>query len=93
MISKDQLPDNIKEIIRKQVDKFNIRVFTEEVNEIPNVADIPGEGSAKWLKIKDVICVFVDMKNSTKLSASHHAGTTGRAYTAWLLTLSATLVC
>jgi class 3 adenylate cyclase len=81
MISKNQLPDNIKEIIRKQVDKFNVRVFTEEVNEIPDVADIPGEGSAKWLKIKDVICVFVDMKNSTKLSASHHAGTTGRAYT------------
>lgn len=81
MISKDQLPENIKQIIEKQVEKFKVRVFTEEVDEIPNVENIPGEGSARWLKIKDVICVFVDMKNSTKLSASHHAGTTARAYT------------
>ena len=81
MISKDQLPENIRQIIEKQVEKFKVRVFTEEVDEIPNVENIPGEGSARWLKIKDVICVFVDMKNSTKLSASHHAGTTARAYT------------
>jgi class 3 adenylate cyclase len=81
MIGKDQLPEKFKDIINGQIDKFKIRVFTEEVDEIPNVDDIPGEGPAKWLKIKDVICVFVDMKNSTKLSASHHAGTTGRVYT------------
>lgn len=81
MIGKDQLPEKFKDIINGQIDKFKVRVFTEEVDEIPSVDDIPGEGSAKWLKIKDVICVFVDMKNSTKLSASHHAGTTGRVYT------------
>jgi len=38
------------------------------------VDDIPGEGSAKWLKIKDVICVFVDMKNSTKLQCIASCG-------------------
>jgi hypothetical protein len=66
MIGKDQLPEKFRNIINGQVDKFKVRVFTEEVNEIPNVDNIPGEGSAKWLKIKDVICVFVDMKNSTQ---------------------------
>jgi len=81
MIGKDQLPESIRDIINRQVEKFKIRVFTEEIDEIPNVDDIPGEGSAKWLKINNVICVYVDMKNSTKLSASHHAGTTARAYT------------
>lgn len=81
MINKTQLPEKQKEIIDKQIEKFKERVFTEEVDEIPNVDQIPGEGSKKWLKIKDVICVFVDMKNSTKLSASHHAGTTARSYT------------
>jgi class 3 adenylate cyclase len=81
MIGKDQLPEKFRNIISGQVDKFKVPVFTDEVDEIPDVDDIPGEGSAKWLKIKDVICVFVDMKNSTKLSASHHAGTTGKVYT------------
>jgi hypothetical protein len=70
LITKTQLPEKQKEIIEKQIEKFKVRVFTEEIDEIPNVDDIPGEGSKKWLKIKDVICVFVDMKNSTKLSAS-----------------------
>lgn len=81
MISKDQIPENFRAIINRQIEKFKVPVFTEEADKIPNVAEIPGEGSAKWLKIKDVICVFVDMKNSTKLSATHHAGTTGRSYT------------
>jgi len=81
MITKDQLPEEHRDIIERQLEKFKERIFTEEVDEIPNVDDIPGEGSSKWLKIKDVICVFVDMKNSTKLSASHHAGTTARVYT------------
>ncbi|CAM2790123.1 adenylate/guanylate cyclase domain-containing protein [Pseudoalteromonas distincta] len=81
MIGKDQLPEKFRDIINRQVDKFKVRVFTDEVDEIPSVDDIPGESSAKWLKIKDVVCVYVDMKNSTKLSASHHAGTTARSYT------------
>jgi class 3 adenylate cyclase len=37
--------------------------------------------SDKWLQINDVICVYVDMKNSTQFSASSHASTTGKIYT------------
>jgi len=81
MISKKQIPTKYKEIIDAQVEKFKTNIFTEEVDKIPNVDDIPGEQSNKWVKIPDVICVFVDMKNSTKFSARHHAGTTAKVYT------------
>lgn len=81
MITKTQLPSKYKDIIDTQVEKFKTKIFTDEVAKIPNVDDIPGEQSTKWLKIPDVICVFVDMKNSTKFSARHHAGTTARVYT------------
>jgi len=81
MITKDQIPEKYKSIIDKQVEKFKQKIFTDEVKSIPDEAGITTEQSNKWIKIPDVICVFVDMKNSTKFSASHHAGTTAKVYT------------
>lgn len=81
MINIDQLPEQQRTIINVQVQKFKKPVVTEEIPKIPDANDIYGESSGKWLKIKDVICVFVDMKNSTKLNAAHYANTTARSYT------------
>ncbi len=80
MISENQIPKEYKDIIESQLDRFKQKIHTEEIDRIPVVDNIPSEYSEKWLKIKNVICVFVDMKNSTKFSASHHASTTGRVY-------------
>ncbi|HDY7754401.1 TPA: hypothetical protein RQL25_004581 [Vibrio vulnificus] len=81
MINQKQLPENLRVIIEKQVNKFSRPVTTTAMTRIPNVDSIPTEQSGKWLKIDNVVCVFVDMKNSTQLSASHHASSTGRVYT------------
>ncbi|MFA0630351.1 adenylate/guanylate cyclase domain-containing protein [Vibrio sp. 10N.222.49.A3] len=81
MINQKQLPENLRNIIDKQVKKFSKPVSTSSMSRIPNVDSIPTEQSDKWLKIDNVVCVFVDMKNSTQLSASHYASSTGRVYT------------
>lgn len=81
MICEKQMPEKYREVIKKQLEKFKRDVITEQVDKIPNVKDIPTEKSDTWLKIKDVICVFVDMKNSTKLSASQHPKNTAKVYT------------
>lgn len=81
MISKAHLPEQQRNIINTQITKFKKPVQTVELDSIPDANYIPGEASARWLKISDVICVFVDMKNSTKLSAARHANTTARSYT------------
>ena len=81
MITQSQIPEKYRNIINNQVEKFNNHVFTHDKNKIPITDDIPTEQSNKWLKIPDVICVFVDMKNSTKFSATHHASTTAKIYT------------
>ncbi len=81
MINNDQIPEKYRNIIDAQVAKFKENIFTNTVNTIPNTSDITTEQSNRWTKIPDVICVFVDMKNSTKFSASHHAGTTAKVYT------------
>lgn len=80
MISETQIPKQQRKIIEEQIKKFKTKVETVELSKIPDADHIPTEASAKWFKISDVICVFVDMKNSTKLSAVHHSNTTARTY-------------
>ncbi|ELA8177648.1 hypothetical protein RGL50_005221 [Vibrio alginolyticus] len=81
MITQKQLPKNLRDIIDNQVKKYRKPVTSVTVDRVPNVDKIPTEQSEKWLKIENVVCVFVDMKNSTQLSAKHHASSTGKVYT------------
>lgn len=76
-----QLPKNIREIIEDEKACFKKSTSIEIRNKIPNTSNIPLQNANHWLKIHDVICVFVDMRNSTGLSASAHALTTASAYT------------
>ncbi|UJH71808.1 hypothetical protein [Ornithinimicrobium sp. INDO-MA30-4] len=48
----------------------------------PDLGDIPGQGSEKWLKIPRVVAVVADLKNSTQLGTGRHDTSTARAYEA-----------
>jgi class 3 adenylate cyclase len=48
----------------------------------PDVDDIPGQGSTKWLKIPRVVAVVADLKNSTALGTDRHDTSTARVYKA-----------
>lgn len=71
MISDTQIPKRFKEIIDKELELFPKKVSITERNSLPPTHLIPIQNPSEWIKVKDVICVFVDMKGSTKLSASH----------------------
>ncbi|MCD4705511.1 hypothetical protein K8R61_00330, partial [bacterium] len=51
----------------------------EPKDQIPSGDDIPLEIN-KWLRIDDVVCVFIDMKNSTQLSAQKQDKFTASIY-------------
>jgi len=51
----------------------------EPKDQIPLGDDIPLETN-KWLKINDIVCVFIDMKNSTQLSAQKQDKFTASIY-------------
>lgn len=69
MIGEAQLPKRFRDVITEQEEVFDKPKDIVQVSKIPQTDDIPIEDPAKWLKIPSVICVFVDMKNSTGLSA------------------------
>ena len=48
--------------------------------QIPDTDEIPFQNQSHWIRIPDVICVFVDMKNSTKLSAYNQDKITAGIY-------------
>lgn len=75
-----KLPQSIESIISDEVSYFKQSVSITERNKIPDTRFIPIENPTYWFKIPDVICCFVDMEGSTKLSASTHDRSTAKAY-------------
>jgi class 3 adenylate cyclase len=79
-ISTTQLPQQFRKVIDAEVELFDEPRTIQNRNSIPDTTDIPLDQPNHWFKIPDVICVFVDMRGSTKLSASTHERTTAGAY-------------
>lgn len=79
-ISDTQLPNAFRNVIDEQIAIYEERRSIQVMNAIPDTLVIPIENPNHWLKIPDVICVFVDMKSSTKLSATTHDKSTAGAY-------------
>lgn len=79
-IKEEQMPELYRKVIGEQIEVYKEGPSITRKNQIPDTSDIPIENKQHWLRIPDVICVFVDMKNSTGLSASKYANTTARFY-------------
>lgn len=75
-----KLPTSIEQIIETELNHFSELVSITNVNQIPETPKIPIQPPRAWLKIPNVICCFVDMEGSTKLSAGLHEKTTAKAY-------------
>ncbi len=79
-ISNSQMPNFLLELIDKQIDIYNQGRSVTQYNEIPDTTTIPIKNPSHWFKIPDVICVYVDMLGSTKLSAVKQDKGTAGAY-------------
>lgn len=77
-IKNGQMPESIIQIIDDEKSIYNKKVSVTDYNSIQD--DPPLQDATHWHKVKDVICVFVDMIGSTKLSATKRAETTAKIY-------------
>jgi class 3 adenylate cyclase len=75
-----RLLPSIEKIIETELGYFQQPVSITNQNQIPDTKIIPIQNSTTWFKIPDVICCFVDMEGSTKLSAGSHEKTTAKSY-------------
>lgn len=79
-ITEDQLPKRFIDIIETEKEIWGRGASVTQKNKIPDTTDIPIENPSYWIKIPDIIAVVVDMKGSTKLSASTHERSTAKTY-------------
>lgn len=80
MLKEDQIPEKYRAVIDEQISVYKLKRSITQMNSIPDTPKIPIEKQTHWLKIPDVICVFVDMLGSTHLSASLYDSSTAGAY-------------
>ncbi|MFE8598328.1 hypothetical protein [Archangium violaceum] len=80
MINDTQVPERFKKLLDAELEKYNQGRSIQVRRSIPDTTEIPIEDPRHWLKIPNIICVFVDMKGSTQLSASTHDTKTAGAY-------------
>lgn len=80
MITEDQVPERYRTIMQDQIRIYKQGRSITVKNSIPDTPQIPIENPKLWLRIPDVVCVFVDMLGSTKLSAETHDKGTAGAY-------------
>jgi class 3 adenylate cyclase len=79
-IEQNQIPLSIRDIIQEEIKIYNLGRAIIESDTIPDTKQIPLNNPSEWLKIPDIICVFVDMVGSTKLSANKYDKSTAGAY-------------
>lgn len=80
MISDEQMPVRFLEVIEEQVSIYNVGRSIQVMNTIPDTSHIPIQDPSHWLRIPNVICVYVDMMGSTRLSAEAQDRSTAGAY-------------
>lgn len=80
MLPEAQMLAQCREVIASEVKIFERGATVQLETEVPDTDAIPIQDPQQWLKVPDVICVFVDMKDSTRLSATAHDKSTASAF-------------
>jgi len=79
MQNSDQFVEGILEIVEEAGKKYQGGVSVERKQFIPVTDSMPLETNV-WWRIDDAVCVYIDMKNSTKLSAQEGDRVTAKIY-------------
>lgn len=79
-IEETQLEKGIMDIVAQEGKFLKNAISITCRKEIPYSSDIPIVNPSHWLEIPDVICIYVDMIDSTKLSADSQNRTMAKVY-------------
>lgn len=80
MLRGTQVPAKYSEALTKQLEIFSQEVVIRESQDVPSSEEFPYLNPQEWVKVPSIICVYVDMRGSTALSADERDKTTAAAY-------------
>jgi class 3 adenylate cyclase len=70
MIGEAQMLEKFRSVISAEHDVYKTGAKIDTASGIPALDDIPIQDRNKWVRIPSVICVYIDMKDSTKLASA-----------------------
>lgn len=79
-IRQTQMVEPLRRMIDEEIGFYTNHPKITARNEIPDSQCIPIEDPLKWVRVSDVICVYVDMLGSTQLSVAKHDSSTAGVY-------------
>lgn len=79
-IAEQQMSKAYREIADSELTLYSKTPSITVMNQIPPTNSIPLDNETHWLKIPDVICVYIDMLGSTQLSVSQRDRQTAGVY-------------
>jgi class 3 adenylate cyclase len=71
--------ESVENLIEARLEVFRTENSVTDRNNLPDTGTYP-HADNHWFKIQNVICLFVDIRNSTGLSASSHEKSTASVY-------------
>lgn len=79
-ITDTQVLSGVRELIDDEISLYSKGTPITIMNEIPDTGKIPLDDPKHWLRIPEIICVYVDMLGSTLLSAKEHDKSTAKTF-------------
>lgn len=80
MTGKNQIPKRFQNVIKQELYLYNQQQPIKTVKGTPNTGNLSSGTQPSWHNISSVICVFIDMLVSTRLSSELRNKTFARAY-------------
>lgn len=80
VIAETQMSQKYRELIQDEKKVFDDGASVTNLKKLPAIDDIPLLDRNEWVRVPGVICVFIDMKDSTKLTVGGGAKGTASAF-------------
>lgn len=80
MIADKQMPQKYRDLIDEEKSVFDKGASVETCKKLPATDAIPLVDRTAWVRVPGVICVYIDMKDSTKLAVGGSATDTASAF-------------
>lgn len=80
MISDTQMSQKYIDVIAEEKKIFDAGAIVDDAKQIPSTDTIPLDDRQAWVRVPGVICVYIDMKDSTKLAVGGSAKATASAF-------------
>lgn len=80
MIGEKQMGQKYRDVIAEEKKIFDAGATVEDATQLPSVDSIPLDDRKAWVRVPGVICVYIDMKDSTKLAVGSGQENTASAF-------------